>query len=165
MKKSTIIIILIVYLASIIVVGFFGMRVKVYDKVKYVKSIEVTAQAESEEMYSFESNGINPTTQNHQYTLKVYFTEHHLVDADGNSYLPIIFMPQVTYDSGDIAGEAEKIKYSIVSSTPYEERWQVSLSERGELRCFDKRLSFTVMISPETSSLVGSKAEIKVWVF
>ncbi len=165
MKKSTVIIILIVYLASIIVVGFFGMRVKVYDKVKYVKSIEVTAQAESEDMYSFESNGINPTTQNHQYTLKVYFTEHHLVDVDGKAYLPIIFMPQVTYDSGDIAGEAEKIKYSIVSSIDYVAQGRVALSQRGELNCFDSLFAFTVMISPETSSLVGAKAEIEVWVF
>ena len=37
MKKSTIIVILIVYLVSIVAIGFFGMAVKVYDEVKYVK--------------------------------------------------------------------------------------------------------------------------------
>lgn len=164
MKKSTVIIILIVYLASIVVVGFFGMRVKVYDKVKYIQSIEVTAQAENEKMYSFESEGLNPVTSNHKYKLNIYFTKYHLVDADGKSYLPIILMPQVTYDSGDMAGETEKIKYSINNSL-YEERGLVSLSQRGELYCYSKGMSFTVMISPESLGLIGASAEISVFVF
>ncbi len=165
MKKSTVVLILIVYLASIVVVGFFGMKVKVYDEISYVKSIEVTVQAESAEMYEFEDTGISTITQNHTYRLKLFFTDHHLVDGEGVDYLPIIFMPQVTYESGDIASEAEKIKYSIISSVDYEAQGKVSLSERGELKCFDNMIVFTVVVSPEKSNLVGSKAEIEVWVF
>lgn len=40
MKKSVIIAILIVYIASILAVGFFGIKMKVYDENVYVSSIE-----------------------------------------------------------------------------------------------------------------------------
>lgn len=164
MKKSTIIIILIVYLASIVLIGFFGMKVKVYDKVKYVKSIEMSAQAEREDMFSFESNGVDPSTQNNRYTLVIFFSENHIFDADNNPFLPIILMPHVTYDSGDVAGEAEKIKYTLISNADLEGQGKVSLSRKGELKCFDSMMAFDILVSPETSSLVGSSAIIEVWV-
>ncbi len=164
MKKSTIIIILIVYLASIIVVGFFGMRVKVYDKVKYVQSIEVTAQAENKNMILWEANGLDDNL-NHKYTLKILFTEHALIDQDGNKYLPVIFMPQVTYDSGDIAGETEKIKYEINSEFDLEGSGQIVLSQRGELTCKAKTPAFEVIIRPVGTGLQGSQAIISVYVF
>lgn len=164
MKKSTIIIILIVYLASIVVVGFFGMKVKVYDKVLYVKSIEMNVQAESKEMYQFVDLGIDAQTQNKSYSLTIYFTQNHLVDGTGQEYLPVILMPQITYDSGDVAGETESIKYSITSKYNPEEKGEASLSQKGELRCFKAGKAFTILVSPETSSLVGSSAIIKVFV-
>lgn len=42
MKKSVIVLIGIIYLASIFVVGFFGMKVKVYDTMVYITDIECT---------------------------------------------------------------------------------------------------------------------------
>lgn len=165
MKKSTVVIIFIVYLASIVVVGFFGMSVKVYDKVNYVQSIQVSVQAENPEMYYFEDTGISPTSQNHTYLLKLFFGDQHLLDAQGEPYLPVIFMPQVTYQSGDMAGEAESIRYSVISSIDYVATGQIILSERGELTCYASRITFGIVISPENSSLLGSKAEIEVWVF
>lgn len=164
MKKSTIIIILIVYLASIIVVGFFGMRVKVYDKVKYIKSIEVTAKAESEEMYSFTDTGLN-SDQNHTYKMLIFFTKSALTDNEGNKYLSITLMPKVTYDSGDIAGESEKIEYEIVSSVDVEKDGKISLSEYGLLTCRSKTASFDVVVRPVGSNLQGSQAIISVYVF
>ena len=53
MKKSTTLLIFIIYLASIVVIGFFGMKIKVYDEVKYVKSIEMSVEAENRKMYTF----------------------------------------------------------------------------------------------------------------
>ncbi len=164
MKKSTVIIILIVYLASIVVIGFFGMKVKVYDKVKYVQSIEMSVQAEQEEMFEFISMGVDANTQNHRYKLTIYFSKYHLQDSQGNSYLPVILIPHITYDTGDVAGESESIVYKIVSNTDYEGMGKVSLSKRGELRCFDSPMVFNVFVSPEKSSLVGSSAMIEVWV-
>lgn len=41
MKKSVILIILGIYLLSIFVVGYFGMKVAVYDQKIYVESIEI----------------------------------------------------------------------------------------------------------------------------
>jgi len=50
MKKTILILILIVYIASIAVVNFFGLEVKVFDGIKYVESIEcatITVQNEN----------------------------------------------------------------------------------------------------------------------
>ena len=50
MKKTLVIIILAVYIASIAVVNFFGLEVKVFDGIKYVESIEcstITVQNEN----------------------------------------------------------------------------------------------------------------------
>ncbi len=40
MKKSTLIIILVIYVASIVAINFFGLSVKVYDKIINVTSVE-----------------------------------------------------------------------------------------------------------------------------
>ena len=42
MKKSIIIIIGIIYIASIFVVGFFGMQIKAFDTIIYITDIECT---------------------------------------------------------------------------------------------------------------------------
>ena len=39
MKKSSIIAVAIIYLVSIILIGFLGVRMKVYDEVLYVENI------------------------------------------------------------------------------------------------------------------------------
>ena len=50
MKKVIVIVILVVYLASIAVVNFFGLEIKVFDGIKYVESIQcnsITVQNEN----------------------------------------------------------------------------------------------------------------------
>ena len=50
MKKTILILILVVYIASIAVVNFFGLEVKVFDGIKYVESIKcstITVQNEN----------------------------------------------------------------------------------------------------------------------
>ena len=42
MRKSVIIMIGIIYIASIFVVGFFGMKVKVFETTVYITDIECT---------------------------------------------------------------------------------------------------------------------------
>ncbi len=165
MKKSTIIIILIVYLASIVVIGFFGMKVKVYDKVLYVKTIEIEAQAEREEMFTLTPAETNGTSgENNSYTLMINFSQHHLIDGEGKAYLPIILMPHITYDTGDVAGENEKIVYDLVSNQDIEGLGIATLSERGELRCYKAVYSFSIQVRPEKSGLVGAGADIRVFI-
>ncbi len=50
MKKTIIVLILVVYIASIAVVNFFGLEIKIFDGITYVESIEcatVTVQNEN----------------------------------------------------------------------------------------------------------------------
>lgn len=80
MKKTIIILILVVYIASIAVVNFFGLEIKVFDGITYVESIEcntVTVQNENPVtlMPKQELNGIPlfifdfvPAPENNPYT-------------------------------------------------------------------------------------------------
>lgn len=42
MKKSVIIVIGIIYIASIVFIGFFGMKITAFDEIYYVKKVECT---------------------------------------------------------------------------------------------------------------------------
>lgn len=67
MKKSTIIIIAIVYLASIALISFFGMKVTVYSQVVNVESVECINTSDSSKNILVEyENGIK--------TIKIPFT-------------------------------------------------------------------------------------------
>ena len=57
MKKSTIITILIVYLAAILAVGFFGVKMKVYDEKVYATDIECLS--ENYKPYEESKDGVN----------------------------------------------------------------------------------------------------------
>ena len=51
MKKTMVIVILVIYIASIAVVNFFGLEIKIFDGITYVESIEcnsVTIQNENQ---------------------------------------------------------------------------------------------------------------------
>ncbi len=166
MKKSTIIVILIVYLVSIVAIGFFGMAVKVYDEVKYVKSIEMKTEAEREDMFVFETLG-KDALGNNTYKLTINFEQQHLVDGQGEAYLPLTLIPYVTYDTGDVAGEEEKIKYTINSSVDLTATGlgYVDLQQTGQLICYKESFySFKIFVSPERSSANGTSAIIEVFV-
>lgn len=47
MKKSTLIVILIIYIGSIAIINFFGMSVKLYDKIINVQAVECINQSDS----------------------------------------------------------------------------------------------------------------------
>ena len=47
MKKSVIITIIVIYVLAIVVVGFIGLKMKVYDEQKYVEKIECISDAVS----------------------------------------------------------------------------------------------------------------------
>ena len=162
MRKSTIAVILAIYVASIVAIGFYGISIKVYDKVKYVESIELKIEAENDNMYSFVSQGKSETGDN-KYYLKIHFKSAHLVDGAGKEYLPISIVPYVTYDSGDVAGNEEKIKFTLNSSVDFVEKGKISF-DNGQLVCYDSEFVFYVTVSPEQVSKNGSSATVKIYV-
>ena len=168
MKKSTAIIIFIIYLVSIVMIGFFGMKVKVYDIKKFVKSIEMTVESEDEKMFKFEKLGIDKDTENNLYKLTVYFDKALIgeFEVDGvtetKKYIPLTLIPKVTYDTGDVAdGRGESIKYSISNNLIITEEY-ASLTEFGVLTCYKRDVMFTINIDPESIGRFGSGAIIEV---
>lgn len=171
MKKSTILVILIVYLASIVIISFFGMRVKVYDEIKYVKSIEMSAEAENENMFTFRYIGIDPSSKNRLYQLDVHFDEALTGTFERASgiieerrYVPLILMPKVIYDTGDVANmEEEGIKYSVSNESFFAKEY-ISLSAVGALICFRTSIAFVIYVNPSTRSGNGTGAIIHVYI-
>lgn len=170
MKKSTAIIIFIVYLASIILIGFFGMKVKAYDLQKYVKTIEMSVEAEDKSMFNFIYVGKDETTKNNKYELNVFFdkalTDNFKVDGivETRKYVPLTLIPKVTYDTGELSdSKGESIKYSISNEDLVENNY-VELSEFGMLKCFKQNIRFTIYVSPASVSGIGTGAIITVFV-
>lgn len=168
MKKSTAIIIFIVYLASIVLIGFFGIRAKAYDVQKYVKKIEMNVEAENETMFAFENLGKESTTKNNYYKLVVYMDQalSGEFEVDGikeeKKYVPLTLIPNITYDNGEKDVKGESIKYSISKPELIEKNY-VSLNNVGVLTCF-RKTGFTIYVNPASASGVGTGAIIDVYV-
>lgn len=79
MKKTIVILILVVYIASIAVVNFFGLEVKIFDGITYVESIQcatVTVQNEN-------SVTLSPTQYLNDIPLFIF---DFIPASDGNPY-------------------------------------------------------------------------------
>ena len=170
MKKSTTLIIFIIYLVSIVAIGFFGMASKVYDEVKYVQSIDMTVRTDDDEAYRFKENGT--TAQgNKRYQLMLYFDKAIDIKVDGENggtemrkALHLTFIPNITYDTGGTANaEEESIEYSI-SNQSYVEKEYVSINKRGELMCFKNNISFKIYVEPESKGSYSAGVVIDVYV-
>lgn len=163
MKKSTVLVIFIIYVVSIVVIGFFGMSVKVYDEIKYIKSIEMSVEAESDDMYTFTQNE-NDNNGNNIYTLILNFSKA-IKDADDKLFLPVNLIPKVIYESEDVAdAKAESVKFTL-SDQFYSDKGFVSLSDNGTLICYDYDISFEIYIKPASRGRIGSGATVVVWIF
>ena len=169
MKKSTIIIILIVYLASIIAIGFFGMSLKIYGTdIKYVKTIEMTAEAENDNMFEFTQT--ESSAGYIEYELVVNFEEEALTGAfeeDGATvmkrYLPLNLIPKVTYQTGDVEGEAEKIVFSTnEQAAKHINAGKFKLEQNGTLMFFASGYSFKIYVRPAAKSGAGTEVVITV---
>ena len=147
------------------------MKIKVYDEIKYVKSIEMSVEAENKKMFFFEDIGIDQVTGNKKYKLTVNFDEHLVASftrkngtVEDRKYVPLSLIPYVTYDTGDVANsEEESIKYSI-SNTLLEDRELISLSVRGQLLCFKNNIAFMIYVNPASKAGNGKGAIISVYV-
>lgn len=165
MKKSTAILIVIIYVASIILVGFFGMSVKVYDEIKYVKKIEMSVEAESEETYNFEYFGIDTKTENPKYILTVNFEDFATRDEDDKLFILLNLIPKVTYDTGDIAGDTENIVYTLSSSGKnYVDKGYITLDDYGTLVCYKNMIGFQIYVNPAQKGGNGTGAIVQVYI-
>jgi len=170
MKKSTILIIFIVYLVSIVAIGFFGTAVKVYDVILYVNKIEMSIRADDEKMYDFKEKGTNEQG-NTMYELIVHFSKAVEVQYERDDGITEIrkcvhltFMPKITYDSGDTANaEEEGIVYRL-EHTELQEEGKIDLTERGELMCFKNKTAFRIYVEPETKGSYRAAIIIDVYV-
>ncbi len=167
MKKSIVITILLVYIASIIVVGFFGISVRVYDSVKYIQSITMSVEASDDSMFRWTDT--SPETGAHSYTLMIDFSkaqEGPVEDKDGNTitarFLSLTLIPKVTYKSGDIGAE-EKLEYVLAKDgIQKQENGDFTLSKYGVLTLFTAPVAFSIYIKPEQSGSVDAEAKITV---
>ncbi len=171
MKKTTILLIILIYLASIVVIGFLGMKIKVYDEVKYIKSIEMSVEAENPDCFSFISQGIDATTGNREYNLTIDFKKYQIAMFEKNGeeidrkYVALSLIPYVTYDTGDVAEtKEESIKYSFHSTVDYEEKQDIELKSNGQLIVFKSGIAFEIHVNPATSGRNGTGAIINVFV-
>ena len=169
MSKSTIVVIFVIYVVSIIAIGFFGMSIKVYDKVKYIDDITMTAQAEDPSMFAMDV-GVDdydqpqpkdPLTGYNQYDLTIFFSKH-LVDEHGKNYIALTLLPHITYDSGDVAGQEESIVYTLELGSIDEEA--VTLDKYGVLRCYEEFTYFLIYVTPEKKAKTKVGALIRVFV-
>jgi hypothetical protein len=82
MKKTIVVIILAVYIASIAVVNFFGLEVKVFDGITYVESIQcdtvILRNEDSKELYPVAYLGTNGDIPLFEFTF--------IPKADGTAY-------------------------------------------------------------------------------
>ena len=110
MKKSTLIIIMIIYIASIVVINFFGLSVKVYNEVINVTSIECFNETDDQATVRLDRY------DNKEIVIK-YDQLHTGVDEDEVEYkiyqLQIRVLPDnATYKSFRLAGEHKNVKFA-----------------------------------------------------
>lgn len=170
MKKSTIVIIIAIYLVSIVVISFLGIKVRVYDETKYVKEIQISVGAEDENRYSLENLG-KDSLGNNQYSLTIYFKNakegKFPMKSDPSieitrKYLILSLIPHITYDTGDVANaEEESIVFKIGNESYQEKEW-ITLSEKGFITAFRKDISTPIYVTPAKSGRVGAGATIYV---
>lgn len=166
MKKSTTLMIILIYLASIVVIGFFGMKIKVYQPTNYIKSIEMSVEAEDRRMFTFESKG-QDEEGNHLYSLTIHFQYCLETEETVNGvtvkrkYVPLSLIPLVTYKSGDIETKEDTVKYEI-NDTSLIDRGIVSLAKNGQFICYRNVGSFDIYIKPVEPNGSGTEAIIEV---
>ena len=165
MKKSVIITILLVYLASIVIVGFFGISVKVYEVVKYVQSITMSVESNNAEAYEWVED--TSYTEGHKYTLTIHFgeaTEGPIDDGTGNIetklYIGLNLIPQVTYTSGDLGAE-EPIEYKLSDGgQSYADDGYFSLSQYGVLMIYKELFFASIYIEPQNYGSIKAGAVV-----
>jgi len=173
MRKSTVLVIFIVYFASIILIGFFGMSLSVSDEVKYVKDIQLEVKSVYAEAYDFVQEEDNELG-NKQYSLTVRFSYaeevEEEIDHDGfivietRKYVALNFLPEVTYDTGDVENAAEEAIVYGITNDKITEKGVAEIDEKGVLYCYKKDSAFIIRINPKSNSFNNTAIIVRVFV-
>ncbi len=173
MRKSTVLVIFIVYFASIILIGFFGMSLSVSDEVKYVKDIQLEVKSVYAEAYDFVQEEDNELG-NKQYSLTVRFSYaeevEEEVDHDGfivietRKYVALNFLPEVTYDTGDVENAVEEAIVYGITNDKITEKGVAEIDEKGVLYCYKKDSAFIIRINPKSNSFNNTAIIVRVFV-
>lgn len=131
MKKSVIILIGIIYLASVVLVNFYGMEARSFNPVVYTESIELL---------------------NDDIELKDDGTPYAVIegaDADGLWHYQVQY--RITPD--DVTDTT--VDYTLLSSNP-----NVTIDEENNIITFEKRGMVTIMLTPRDGADVSIILEI-----
>ncbi len=131
MKKSVIILIAIIYLASVALVSFYGLQPKLFDEVVYVDRIE------------FLNEDIKPKDDGTLYAVI------RGADSDG------LWRYQIEYRAYPDNATDKTVDYTILSPQP-----NVEIDEETGLVTFKKRGVVTIMLKPRDGSDVSVTLEI-----
>lgn len=173
MRKSTILVIFIVYFASIILIGFFGMSLRVSDEVKYVKDIQLQVKSVNEEAYDFVQEADNELG-NKQYSLTVRFSYAEEVEQEienegvsiivTKKYVALNFLPEVTYDTGDVENAVEEAIVYGITNDQITQKGVAEIDEKGVLYCYKKDQAFIIRINPKSNSFNNTAIIVRVFV-
>ena len=153
MKKATIVAIFIIYLASIFLIGFFGMRVKVYGEVRYVTDISISVRVANPNCIKdgeIKDEGLTDEATGYK---KMSMTVYYSYAEDGKLDLQII----PTFGFKDKTQEEMRGRDCSYIITP--EGYvgsTVTVSEDGVISCLKKRRTFDVTIVPVTTATLDS---------
>lgn len=112
MKKSTIIVLLIVFLGSVLIVGIFGMQAVPYEKLVYINTIEVT------DIITDDGQKVNIKYNqegNYYFAFITYNPQRvQRTDENGNSTYEEVFEVTIVWDYLPKNATNKNIKVSIV---------------------------------------------------
>lgn len=146
MKKATIVAIFIIYLASIFLIGFFGMRVKVYGEVRYVTDVSVRVLSSNSDSFT------QPEPEEvEDSTIKTYTMKVRMRYAENGS-LDIQLIPTFTFkDETSEEFKSSDIDIVLIDQGYADEGW-VEVLDGGKIRFKEGGLSISFYIKPKTDA-------------
>ncbi|MBR1988693.1 MAG: hypothetical protein IKA36_06640 [Clostridia bacterium] len=173
MKKSTIITIFIIYLASIVAVGFFGFKVKTIGEVMYIKTINLDVKCEDESAFVFREKKDKEKKYSkfgyNEYIMFVHFSKAQDIKVEENGedvdkkQLVFSIIPSVTYLTGESPdAEGDSLVYTIMQEKVKTNKY-AEVDKKGTLSVWSNKQSFTIKVAPKTTELYGSVAIIDVY--
>ena len=165
MKKSTLIVILLIYFASIVIVGFFGIAVRVGEEIDYVQSIQVEIKTLNDDFVTIKGPTFDPIIGN-KYTVIVDFKGASTVKnslGEDVKFFDISIIPTVTYISNKEVVNAEGIEFSLSEQgEKYVQDKKIEVDNRGQIIFYEKVNAFSVTIHPASSSGAGTSAVVTI---
>ena len=170
MRKSVIITLFIIYIASIVIIGYFGTKVKSYDTNKYVKGLEISITATNADCYELiknEKDGyvvIDETSGYEEYNLKLRYTKYKQ-----NNRLDVAIVPIFLFADGEKEKRTgREVSYQI-DGLSSKNQDKITVDENGNLAILKSGLTCTLYIRPigtgqiRVPSSTGIKVNVSIY--